>query len=561
MYNKGNYKMRYFLLSFILLLSGIQSVFATEIKTSIDRNPVNINESFQITFTATESPDDTPVFSVLEKNFEILNQSQSSNSSWVNGKSSKSIQWVLNVMAKQTGKLLVPPVPFGNDVSQPVSIVVSEGATVNQQHNEDLFLEVEATPETVFVQSQVLYTLRVYSRVRISQASLNEPKVADALIEKLEEDKNYNTQLNGVDYVVIERKYAIFPQKSGVITIAPLVLTANVASNTRQRFNSFFSQQVTQTKRVMSKAVTLNVKAAPAEFTGKRWLPAEHLYLEEKWSGDTGNMVLGEPLTRTLTLLAKGATVAQLPEMQGASAVSGLKTYPDQPLLKEKKQADGLISLREEKIAYIASRAGSVTLPAVEIPWFNTQTQAMEVARIPARTVTVIASAQSQTSAPEIAAPVELKTSVAEPVIRTVENKFWMYVSIGLVIGWLLTVILLLSKPKQKQQSKPIDNKAIKLKETVKALKQACAENNSLAAKDALLAWGKIKFNSHNLSEVADQSEARLRDEIYLLSQSLYANQPTSWQGKKLFQFFTESNERKKTAKKTDDALEPLYKV
>ena len=271
MYNKGNYKMRYFLLSSILLLSGIQSVFATEIKTSIDRNPVNINESFQITFTATESPDDTPVFSVLEKNFEILNQSQSSNSSWVNGKSSKSIQWVLNVMAKQTGKLLVPPVPFGNDVSQPVSIVVTEGATVNQQHNEDLFLEVEATPETVFVQSQVLYTLRVYSRVRISQASLNEPKVADALIEKLEEDKNYNTQLNGVDYVVIERKYAIFPQKSGVITIAPLVLTANVASNTRQRFNSFFSQQVTQTKRVMSKAVTRNVKAAPAEFTGKRW--------------------------------------------------------------------------------------------------------------------------------------------------------------------------------------------------------------------------------------------------------------------------------------------------
>lgn len=561
MYNKGNYKMRYFLLSFILLLSGIQSVFATEIKTSIDRNPVNIDESFQITFTATESPDDSPVFSVLEKNFEILNQSQSSNSSWVNGKSSKSIQWVLNVMAKQTGKLLVPPVPFGNDVSQPVSIVVTEGATVNQQHNEDLFLEVEATPETVFVQSQVLYTLRVYSRVRISQASLNEPKVADALIEKLEEDKNYNTQLNGVDYVVIERKYAIFPQKSGVITIDPLVLTANVASNARQRFNSFFSQQVTQTKRVMSNAVTLNVKAAPAEFTGKRWLPAEHLYLEEKWSGDTENMVLGEPLTRTLTLLAKGATVAQLPEMQGASAVSGLKTYPDQPLLKEKKQADGLISLREEKIAYIASRAGSVTLPAIEIPWFNTKTQAMEVARIPARTVTAIASAQSQASAPEIAAPVELKTPAAEPIIRTVENKFWMYVSIGLVIGWLLTVILLLSKPKQKQQPKPIDNKAIKLKETVKALKQACAENNPLAAKDALLAWGKIKFNSHNLSEVADQSEARLRDEIYLLSQSLYANQPTSWQGKKLFQFFTESNVRKKIAKKTDDALEPLYKV
>lgn len=561
MCNKGHFPMRYFLLFFFLVLGGLQSALAVDIKTSIDRNPVNINESFQITFTATESPDDDPVFTVLETNFEVLNQSQSSNSSWVNGKSSKSIQWVLNVMAKQTGKLLIPAVPFGNDVSQPVSIVVTDNTPVNQQHNEDLFLEVEATPEDVFVQSQVLYTLRVYSRVRISQASLNEPKVADALIERLEEDKNYNTQLNGVDYVVIERKYAIFPQKSGVITIDPLVLTANVASNSRQRFNSFFSQQMTQTKRVSSKAVTLNVKSAPDEFTGKRWLPAEHLYLEEKWSGDTENMVLGEPLTRTLTLLVKGATVAQLPEIQDESIVSELKTYPDQPVLKEKKQADGLISLREEKIAYIASKAGSVTLPAVEIPWFNTQTQTMEVARISERTVTAVTSAQSQISMPEVIAPTVQNTPAVEPMVKTVENKFWVYVSIGLGLGWMFTIIFILRKPRQKPAPKLVNNKEVKLKEAVKALKQACAENNPLAAKDALLAWGKIKFNSHNLSEVADHSEALLRDEIYLLSQTLYANQASSWQGKLLFQFFSESNVAKKTAKKGDDVLEPLYRA
>jgi len=63
--------------------------------------------------------------------------------------------------------------------------------------------------------------------------------LADAVIEKLTEDSNYGTKINGVDYSVTERKYAIFPQKSGTLTIKPLVLTAAVLSGGRPAFNSF----------------------------------------------------------------------------------------------------------------------------------------------------------------------------------------------------------------------------------------------------------------------------------------------------------------------------------
>ena len=70
-----------------------------------------------------------------------------------------------------------------------------------------------------------------------------------------------------------------------------------------------------------------------------------------------------------------------------------------------------------------------------------------------------------------------------------------------------------------------------------------------------------IKFNSSSLSVIASNSEARLRDEIELLSQSLYADQKVQWQGKKLFQYFVENSAREKVAKKIDDSLEPLYKV
>jgi hypothetical protein len=364
-------------------LSGFaREAIAAQINVTTDRNPVSIDDSFRIIFTASESPDDDPDFSPLEQDFDILGQSSSSNSSWINGKSSKTIQWTLTVMAKQASSLIIPSIKFGDDTSQTATILVTRGtANKDMKTDKDLFLDVGATPENPYVQAQILYTLKLYTRIDIAQARMNEPELDDAVIEKLGEDSNYNTLVNGVNYSVTERKYAIFPQKSGKMTIKPLVLTAEVLTNSRPSFNGFFSPQITKTKRVESKAVTLNVKPVPSGFTGQHWLSAEELHLKQEWSGDIRQMKAGEPVTRTLTLLAKGTTVGQLPELNSAKIDDQLKTYPDQPVLQEQKKPDGIIAFREEKIALIPSKSGDYVLPAIEIPWFNTQNQKMEIAK------------------------------------------------------------------------------------------------------------------------------------------------------------------------------------
>ena len=431
-------EMRFLGFFLLLLLLATQSTFAADINVSVDRNPVSIDESFQIIFSATESPDDDPDFSPLEQDFSIINQSNSSSSSWTNGKSSKTIQWTVNVMPKKTGSLVIPSVKFGNDVSQPSTILVTENAPGKAVNNdEDLFIEVEATPLNPFIQSQVFYTLRLYTKVDISQARLNEPELADAVIERLGEDSNFNTQVNGVNYSVTERKYVIFPQKSGQLIIKPLVLTAEVLTNGNPNFNSFFNSQMTKTKRVESKAITLNVKPAPASFNGKHWLSAEELVLKQEWSGDVQQMKVGEPLTRTLTLLAKGTTVGQLPELNTTNTNDQLKAYPDQPVLQEQKKADGLLAFREEKIALIPSKAGSYTLPAIEIPWFNTKSQKMEVARIPETTITAVAVAGTQSApvAPELTPATPEKIETGSVIKGPQQINIWLWVSVFLATG------------------------------------------------------------------------------------------------------------------------------
>jgi hypothetical protein len=587
-------------LLFLLLLLPLQQVLAAQIQVSVDRNPVSLNESFQIIFSTTESPDNDPDFSALEQDFDILSQSKNSKASWINGKSSRTLQWIVNVMAKQAGTLTIPAVKFGDDSSQAITVQVSE-TTVNNANQADakLFLEVEATPEKPYIQSQVLYTLRLYRRVELAQASLTEPELADAVIEKLGDDSNFNTQINGMDYWVTERKYAIFPQKSGIMTINPLQLTAQVVTSNGPSFSGFFNPQMTKTQRVESKSVTLEVQSAPAAFSGQHWLAAEQLYLKEDWSGDRQKVKVGEPVTRTLTMLAKGTTISQLPELNTGKYDVQLKSYPDQPVLQEQKNADGVIAFREEKIALIPSKAGSYTLPAIEIPWFNTKTQQMEIAKIPETTMTAVSVAGTQTTLPTPPATATPRAHGAQkaqvtPLIQSQQN-IWLGVSVFLALGWLTTVIYFLSKRSAK---KPVINDNVtqtRLEDSVKQLKKACNDNDAHAAKNALIAWAQQKYiardggyaasqsgtgaaiardggyaagqpgagaaNVINLGVIAAQSDARLRDEILLLNQVLYGKEANRWTGKKLYQAFVENKARAKTAVVENNRLEPLYRL
>ncbi|MEI7840176.1 MAG: BatD family protein [Methylococcaceae bacterium] len=550
-------------------------VFATDITVSLDRSPVSVDESFQIIFTASESPDADPDFSPLEQDFTIQNQSENSRFEFVNGKSNRIIQWIVTVMANDSGNLIIPVIKFGSDASPALKIVVSPSSTVNKNaahDDDDLYLEVTTNTEKPFIQSQVLYTVKLYRRVDLAKANLSEPELNDAVIEKLADDANYTTQVSGVTYVVIERKYAIFPQKSGTITIKPLILTADTVARGRQN-NSFFNSQTTQRRIVKSNAVTLNVQPIPATFTNSHWLTAEEIELTQTWSGDTTQMKVGEPLTRTVKLVARGSTVGQIPELNSSKIDAQLKAYNDQPVLHEEKTVAGIMASREEKIAFIPAKAGNYTLPALQISWFNTQSKKVEMATLPEINLTVVAAKNAQTAEP-ISPPVASQNGVntenalenAPSIFETEKEYFlWQFIAIFSTVGWLITLGFgfLKSKAAAKNVSETVESPAeISLKSSVKKLKNACMTDNSEDAKTALLEWGKLQFNETSLGAIAPHCEAFLCDEILKLNASLYAKNTDIWQGKQLFKAFGENSVRTKFTARTDvDALQPLYKL
>lgn len=558
-------------LFFILALFNTLAATAAQITASIDRNPVSLSESFTLTYTADESPDDNPNFAPLEQSFEILKQK--SQASWVNGKSSTTIKWTLQLMAKQAGDLIIPSITFGNDKTEAIPLKVNAGSThTDINTNEDLLLKVEASPLNPYVQSQVLYTMRLFRKVNITQARLDEPKLTDAIIKKIGDDSTYNTQINGVDYLVTERKYSIFPQKSGTVTIDPLNLMAEVLDDNNARFNGFFNQQSTRTQKIASNAVILNVRPAPTNAKMPHWLPAEELLLQQEWSGDFTQMKVGEPLTRTLTVVAKGTTDGLLPELNTPSPDAGLKTYPDQPVIKEMQKPEGVYAMREEKVAYIPASAGTFTLPAIEVPWFNTQTQQVQVAKIPAVTLTVLAANGTTTPTinllptPTLVAPATVNNSTPLATPSLPQTNQWMWVSLFLGLGWISTLIYFLTKRQPAQTKTEAETIPSTQLNITPKLKRACQNNDKQLAKEVLLEWGLAEFNTTSLGELANFCDARLRDEVLNLNQSLYAplESPQDWQGKKLLQTFSEhlaAHKIKTNNGSKPDKLEPLYRL
>ncbi len=552
------------ILLLLILVWFADPIGAAAIKLHVNRDPVSVNESLQLVFESAQQPDQEPDFSPVARDFDILSEQRSSNVSMLNGTVSKQYTWTLTVMPKHAGVLTVPAIRFGSEQSPARDISVQPAqASRSAPAGQALLLTVEAQPEDPYVQQQVIYTVKLYHRVGIVQASLTEPEADNAVIEKLAEDKNYHSRLNGFDYTVTERKYAIFPQQSGTLQIAPLNLTARLVQGGqgRSRFNGFFGTQATYTRRIQSKSIRLQVKSVPDAFKGKYWLPARQIELQEQWSGDVSRMRVGEPLTRTLTLIAKGTTVSQLPAIntRASDQQTALKSYPDQPVLKELKESSGIVAQREQKIAFIATKAGVYRLPAIEIPWWNTQTQQREIVRLAGKTLTVLApSSKPESVTPAPPDSEQMKTAAASAVFDS--SASWMWVAVFLGCGWLLTVLYFLSRRgvAKSADKRPERNRGSDMSQ----LKQACKNNDALAAKNSLLIWGRQQFGVSSLAALASYCDKTLAEQIRVLNRCLYAPGAGQWNsGKALWQAFRHKRGPGSQQREHDsDVLQPLYK-
>ena len=549
---------------------------AAEITVHTDRNPAVLQESFQLIFEATGGVDDDPDFSPLEKDFQVLSTSTSASMNIVNTQITRTKQWRLTLMPLNAGNLVIPAISFGRDKSPQTPLtVIQAGTGAPGRDSPDIFIDVEAVPLSAYVQSEVVYTVKLYRAVATSNETLSEPDVSQgrAIIELLDADRSYDTFVEGRRYAVFERSYAIYPQASGKLLIGPTRFQGQLPAASPFSLDPFGPGGRTVVRQ--SEAVELQVEPVPAAYRGGRWLPAKDLKLTEKWSRNPLDLLPNEPVTRTLTLTARGLTASQLPEMQELLP-DGFRQYPDQPELENRKTGEGITGERRQKNAIIPARPGEYTLPEISLPWWNTETQTVEYAVLPERQVQVAAAAPDVAidapvlPAPGIDMPVqeqaapETGETSAAPTDASTGISIWQWLTCLLAVAWLATLAYILKNRRgaQAESSSPhVEN----VRQTRKALERACRDNDPERAKTALLQWAGVRPQGPPASSLGDlekQVNEKLAAEIRNLSRRLYSRTAEPWRGEPLWQAFLQ--EEKSVPSETTSEhgkLEPLYRL
>ena len=594
---------------------GIAHAAATpELRAELQHSQVREGEPVRLTLRTdadAEAPDLTP----LEQDFEILGTQQSQRLQITNGRAESSRDWIVTLMPKHQGAVQIPAIRAGDAVSEPLELTVAD-ATPPPSRNDapDIFVESEVDDAAPYVQGEVRYTVRVFDGVGMLDGSLTEPSAQDLRVTPVGEAHTYETTVKGRRYHVHERQYAISPLRSGDVTIPGLTLEARVPSQGRRGdrsggslFEEMFGEDPFagfpgggfdpsfmdgffgggQSLRLRSNPVSLAVRARPGD-AGQGWfLPARKVELVESFSPEHPTFQVGEVVRRTLTLRALGASSEQLPRF-AIPEVDGARIYDEGSRDRSAPSDEGTVSILERTVGIVPTRAGTVTLPAIEVEWFDVAAGEKRTASLPAHTIEVspaagqaspqqaAASAKAAEPAPAAApaarepaaAQAPSPASVSAPVPAAMEaERTWLWplavvIAFGVGVGSAI-VLLRRGRPAASLPGVPAGNGDASLRKITRDLRRACDAGEALSAREALVRWARTSFPGITAITPAGLAErlgsARLAAAVRDLDRAIYARESGGWRGTELWQAFREASRTDDVAGDDAPELRALY--
>ncbi len=242
----------------------------------------------------------------------------------------------------------------------------------------------------------------------------------------------------------------------------------------------------------------------------------------------------------------------------------GISLYPDQPELSRRFESGGIRGIRRDEYAMIAVGDGETTLPAVELPWFDTEEEVWKLATLPERALTIVGAAPGEPAPPEPDAPPAADADAPLPATQAVTSPFWQQVAAGLFVLWILTLgAWWWSLRPRREHKAPPPTPTYKLQgRCLKEARKAALDGNAAALKAALLEWGRLEWPKappRSLGVLAGKLSSPLSEQLMSVSRSSYGPDAPHWDGQAIARSLRSFAVLDDQAKDADsEALPPL---
>ncbi|MGO2509073.1 MAG: BatD family protein [Vibrio hibernica] len=436
------------------------SAFASVNQTTLSTNEVF---NFKVVYMGTASRDDFDA-SVLNQDFTTGQVQYGTSRYSINGDTTIRTEWNVSLATNKTGNVVIPSFTVNGAKTQPINLHVSKDPSTPNQND---LIEFQDSISKHTLYPKEMATLRTRLVVKADPRGLQNTKIVPPTggglsITPIGEPKQYQKLVNGIEATIVDQNYQVTATEHGKHTLHPPRLTATLIDVSR----------ATGARRIVpvnvySGDIELNVLEKPASFSGV-WLPTQSLKLQQGWQNSDGDMMdvssgkidakVGQPITRILALVVKDVSAENLPELNIEYPTS-VRVYAEKPKFGQDKQGNTVMTLKQ---VLMPKKSGSINLPAVNVPWWNSQTNKEETATVKGLTLATAVDENAPVQAPTS----EITTASTNPAM-TMDDKttpptntlstptmatagYWPYFTALFAVLWLLTLILLIRKHKQK---------------------------------------------------------------------------------------------------------------
>jgi len=374
----------------IVLLPATPATAAT-LTATVDRNAIGQNETLtlRLEYTAEANADQLDL-SALQQDFEVLAlQPQTATSvSIVNGTQNQqtTTSWTLTLAPRRQGTLIIPAFNLRGAVSSAIPIAVT-AAPASNPLEQPLSATLTAPTDTAHLGEQILLRLELLAQANVGNLSGQLLDLDNAEVVLLDQRSTRRID-QGIERQVLHLSYALFAEKPGPLRIPPQLFTATMGAQT-----SLFRRGQRISARSRSKTLRIQPPPDSSNNGGRPWFPAQNVTVRASWAGDTTAMRVGEPLTRTIEITARGQRAAAIPPLF-APPSPAYKSYRDQPQLDDQKSQTGLTGTRRQATAIVPTAAGPLQLPEQRLSWWDTTTRQWREAILPAESFTVLPARQ-----------------------------------------------------------------------------------------------------------------------------------------------------------------------
>jgi hypothetical protein len=377
--------------SFVLLWSSLALTAAGQgevsFRASSDARQAVLNGVFEVTFTlknGTGSQFTPPSF----KDFIIVaGPSTSTSMQIVNGKVSQEMGFSYSLQPTKLGRLVIGSASIKANGkllrSDPIEVEVVKGATTSGAGNsaEQVFVRIEPSKKVAYVGEQVLLDFKLYTRVGIEGYDIPQDPDYDGFYATELRRFNSNTMqevVKGQQYATkILRRIALFPQKTGRLSIAPFSIQLGVVDDDG-RSNFFFGRNI-KPVFVTTNDVGINVLPLPAGADASFCGAVGNFELQA--GTDRKSATTDDVVTIYLTLTGNGDVKRIQPPV--LALTDSFEVYPPKLTSDKSDELQGqIISERRYEYLILPKHAGEFNIPP-ELSYFNTATNSYESFSVP----------------------------------------------------------------------------------------------------------------------------------------------------------------------------------